>query len=68
MDACCMQATYSLAEINSYLIKDLIDNLLALFLVFQACHVVDGVVHHFLSLIHDVVLALEFHGYPLQRR
>ena len=57
--------TYSLSKIDAYLIQDLVDYLLALFFVFESRDIVDGIVHHVLPLIHNVVLLLEFHGYTL---
>jgi hypothetical protein len=58
----------SLVQIHSNFVQDLIDNFLAFFFVFQAGHIVDSVVHHFLSLVHDIVLALELHRNPLESR
>lgn len=61
------RATYRHAQIDANLIQDLSDDLLALLLVLQPRHVVDGVVHHLLPLVHDVIFLLELHGDALQR-
>jgi len=60
------ETTHSLTKINTDLIQDLIDNFLAFLFIFQARYIVNSVIHHFLSLIHNVVLAFEFHGDALE--
>jgi hypothetical protein len=58
--------THSLTKVDTDLVQDLVDDFLSLFFVLQARHIVNGVVHHFLSLIHNVVLPFELHGDTLE--
>jgi len=58
--------THSLTKINTNLIQDLIHNFLALLFIFQARYVVNCIVHHLLSLIHNVILSFELHGNALE--
>ena len=55
-------------QIHTYLIQYLLHHLLSLLLIFQPRHIVNRVIHHFLSLIHDIVFFLEFHCYSLEGR
>jgi hypothetical protein len=60
------RVAHSLTKIDTNLIQDLVDDFLAFFLILQARHIVNSVVHHFLSLIHNVVLSFELHGDALE--
>ena len=57
---------YSRAKVDAYLVKHLLDDLFALLFILESRDIVDGVVHHLLPLIHNVVLLLELHGDALQ--
>ena len=51
---------YRLTDVDTNLVKYLIYNLISLFfLIFES--IVNSIVHHFLSLIHHVILSLKFH-------
>ena len=60
--------THLLIEINANLFQDLLNHLITFFLNAHVHGVVDGIVHHLLPLLHDVVLAFKLHGYPLELR
>jgi hypothetical protein len=57
-----------LAQIDSDFLQYLLDYLIALLLKTNIHGIVNSVVHHLLPLFHDVVLALKFHGDPLESR
>lgn len=60
----CLRAcvTYGLGEVDTNLFENLLDNFVALFFDTDIHGVVNSVIHHLLSLLHDIVLALKFHG------
>jgi hypothetical protein len=60
------RVAHSLTKIDTNLVQDLVDDFLAFFFILQARHIVNGVVHHFLSLVHNVVLSFELHGDALE--
>lgn len=56
-----------MSKVHSNLVQDLLHDLFPLFLILEPGDIVDRVIHHLLSLVHDVVFLLELHGYSLKR-
>jgi hypothetical protein len=57
---------HRLTKVDTDLVQDLVNDFLSLFFILQARHIVNGVVHHLLSLIHNIVLSFELHGDTLE--
>jgi hypothetical protein len=57
-----------LVEIDANFLQNLLHHLVAFFFHTDIHGIVDGIVHHLLPLLHDVVLSLKLHGDPLQLR
>lgn len=55
-----------MTKIDAYFIQDLVHNVFALLFVLHASSIVDGIIHHLLSLVHNVVLFFKLHGDALQ--
>lgn len=62
------EESHSLAQVHPNLLQDLLNNLVTLLFDTDIHSIIDGVVHHLLSLLHDVILALELHGDSLKGR
>ena len=60
-------STHSLAKIDAYFIQNLVDDVFTLLLVFHTGGIIDGVVHHLLPLVHDIVLLFKLHSNALKR-